>query len=80
MDKNNLPSYDTISEAIAIIQCKGSMWGNYVRLPMVYIFFGVLCKDRTPGSDSVKGGLSTGNVVEVDLEKNSQSAQPILTS
>ena len=42
--------------------------------------FGVLYKDRTPGSDPVKGGLSKGNVVEVDLEKNSWSAQPILTS
>ncbi len=42
--------------------------------------FGVLYKDGTPGSDPVKGGLSKGNVVEVDLEKNGQSAQPILTS
>ena len=45
--------------------------------------FGVLFKDRTPRSDPVKhvkGGLSTGNVVEVDLEKKSQSAQLILTS
>ncbi len=41
--------------------------------------FRVLYKDRTPGSDPVKGGLSKGNVVEVDLEKNSQSTQPILT-
>ncbi len=29
---------------------------------------GVLYKDRTPGSDPVKGGLFKGNVVEVDLE------------
>ncbi len=42
--------------------------------------FGVLYKDRTPGSDPVKGGLSKGNIVEVDLEKKSQSAQPICTS
>ncbi len=42
--------------------------------------FGVLCKDRTSGSDPVKGGLSMGNIVEVDLDKNSQRAQPILTS
>ncbi len=39
--------------------------------------FGVLYKDRTPGSDPIKGGLSKGNVVEVDLENNSQNAQPI---
>ena len=37
-------------------------------------------KGSTPRSDPVKGGLLNGNIVEVDLEKNSQSAQPILTS
>ncbi len=39
----------------------------------------VLYKDRTPGSDPVKGGLSKGSIVEVDLENNSQNTQPILT-
>ncbi len=33
----------------------------------------------TPGSDPTKGGQSNGNVAEVDLEKKSQRAQPILT-
>ncbi len=37
-------------------------------------------ENRTPGPDPAKGGMSMGNVVEVDLEKKSQSAQPILTS
>ena len=36
-----------------------------------------LYKDGAPGYDRVKGGLSMENFVEVDLEKNSQSAQPI---
>ncbi len=36
-------------------------------------------ENKTPGSDATKGGLSIGNVVEVDLEKKSQRAQPILT-
>ncbi len=36
-------------------------------------------KKGTPGSDDTKGGLSNGNVVEVDLEKKSQRAHPILT-
>ncbi len=40
--------------------------------------FGVLYKYRTPGYETVKGGLSKGNIVEVDLEKNSQNTQPIL--
>ncbi len=43
--------------------------------------FGVLdIKKITPGSDPVKGGLSKGNVAEVNIEKNCQSIQPILTS
>ena len=42
--------------------------------------FGVLHNDKTPRSDPVKGGLSKGNIVEVDLENNSQNTQPILTS
>ncbi len=42
--------------------------------------FGFLYKDRTPGSDPIKGGLSKGNIAEVDLEKNSQSAQPITSN
>ena len=37
-------------------------------------------KNRTPGSDPKKGDLSMGNDLEVDLEKNSQRAQPILSS
>ncbi len=41
--------------------------------------FGVLYKGRTPESDHLKGGLSIGNVVEVDLENNNQNTQPILT-
>ncbi len=41
--------------------------------------FGVLYKDRTPGSDPIKGGLSKGNVVEVVLENKNQNTQPILT-
>ena len=40
---------------------------------------GVSYKDRTPGSDPVKDGLSNGNVVEVDLENNNQNTQPILS-
>ena len=41
--------------------------------------FGILYKNRTPGSDPVKGGPK-GNIVEVDLKKNSQRVQPIWTS
>ena len=36
------------------------------------IAFGVLYKYRTPGSGPLKGGLSKGNVVEVELQNNSQ--------
>ncbi len=47
---------------------------------MVLAKFEVLCKIGTPRSDPSKGGLPNGNVVEVDLERQSQRAQPILTS
>ncbi len=46
---------------------------------MVLAKFRVCCKIRTPESGPTKGGLSNGNVVEVDLERKSQRAQPILT-
>ncbi len=46
---------------------------------MVLAKFGVYCQIRTPGSDPTKGGLPDGNVVEVDLERKTQRAQPILT-
>ncbi len=36
-------------------------------------------KKGTFGSDTTKGGLSNGNVVEVDQERKSQRAHPILT-
>ncbi len=49
----------------------------YAKMDLVK--FGVLYKDKTPGSDPVKGGLSKGKVEEVDLENNSQITQPILT-
>ncbi len=46
---------------------------------MVLVKFGVYCKIGTPGSDPSKVGLPNGNVVEVDLDRKSQRAQPILT-
>ncbi len=45
---------------------------------MVLAEFGVCCRLRTLGSDPVLGGLPKGNVVELDLERKSQKAQPIL--
>ncbi len=44
---------------------------------MVLAKFGVCYKIRTPGSDPTKGGLSNGNVVEVELEKKSKSTTHI---
>ena len=46
---------------------------------MVSAKFTVCGKIRTLRSDPIKGGLPNGNVVEVDLERKSQRAQPILT-
>ncbi len=43
---------------------------------MVLAKFGACCSIRTPGSDPTKGGLPSGNVVEVDLERKGQKAQP----
>ena len=37
-------------------------------------------ENKTSRSDPTKGGLSMGNVLEVDLEMKSQRAQHILTS
>ncbi len=69
-------------------------WKLYVSWLLVFLWWATLAsmlrgfspnlkfcyKNRTPGSDPTKGGLSMGNVVKVDLEKKSQRAQPILTS
>ncbi len=48
------------------------MGHNSFYAKMDLAIFGVLYEDRTPRSDPTKGGLSIGNVVEVDLENNSQ--------
>ncbi len=50
------------------------LWvANQINLEFCY-------KNRTPGSNPTKCGLSIGNLIEVDLENKSQRAQPILTS